>query len=44
MAQNRIRWFRKRSGRTYYFGPQPSVGAPGTIEDNPIDLCDEGDD
>jgi hypothetical protein len=34
----------RRSGKTYYFGPQPKAGAPGTTEDNPIDLCDEGDD
>jgi len=33
----------KRSGRTCYFGPQPKVGAPGTVEDNPIKLRDEGD-
>jgi len=32
-----------RSG-TCYFGPHPKVGAPGTAEDNPIDLSDEGDD
>jgi len=35
--QSRLR----RSGRTCYFGPQPKVGAPGTVEDNPIDLCDD---
>jgi len=29
---------------TYYFGPQPKAGAPGTAEDNPIDLNDMGDD
>jgi hypothetical protein len=34
----------RRSGRTCYFGPQPKAGAPGTVEDNPIDLCDEEDD
>ncbi|MCI27663.1 hypothetical protein A2U01_0048863, partial [Trifolium medium] len=34
--------FRKlrRSGRTYYFGPQPKLGTPGTLRDNPI-LIDE---
>jgi len=32
------------SGRTGYFGPQPKLGAPGTVEDNPIDVCDEEDD
>jgi hypothetical protein len=37
--QSRLR----RSGRTCYFGPQPKAGAPGTVEDNPIDLSDEGD-
>ena len=31
----------RRSGRNCYFGPQPKVGAPRTIEDNPIDLSDE---
>ncbi|RHN70839.1 hypothetical protein MtrunA17_Chr3g0139861 [Medicago truncatula] len=31
----------RRSGRTCYFGPQPKAGAPGTVKDNPIDLCDE---
>jgi len=56
MAQNRMRWFRKkinsnvsvynhfrlrRSGRICYFGHQPKAGAPRTVEDNPIDLCDE---
>jgi hypothetical protein len=34
----------RRSGRTCCFGPQPKAGAPGTVEDNPIDLCDEEDD
>jgi len=38
--QSRLR----RSGRTCYFGPQPKPGAPGTVEDNPIDLCDVEDD
>jgi len=38
--QSRLR----RSGRTYYFGPQPKEGTPGIVEDNPIDLCDEEDD
>jgi len=37
--QSRLR----RSGKTCYFGPQPKAGAPGTIEDNPIELSDEGD-
>jgi len=31
----------RRSGRTSYFGPQPNLGAPGTAEDNPIEI-DEG--
>jgi len=31
----------RRSGRTCYFGPQPKAGAPGTVKDNPIDLCDD---
>jgi len=35
--QSRLR----RSGRTCYFGPHPKAGAPGTVEDNPIDLCDD---
>jgi len=35
--QSRLR----RSRRTCYFGPQPKATAPGTIEDNPIDLCDD---
>jgi len=34
----------RRSGRTCYFGPQPKAGSLGTVEDNPIDLCDEEDD
>jgi len=34
----------RRSEKTCYFGPQPKAGAPGTVEDNPIDLCDEEDD
>ena len=38
--QSRLR----RSGRTCYFGPQPKEGALCTVEDNPIDLCDEEDD
>jgi len=38
--QSRLR----RSGRTCYFGSQPKSGAPGTVEDNPIDLGDEEDD
>jgi hypothetical protein len=33
----------RRSRRTCYFGPKPKAGAPGTVEDNPIDLSDEGD-
>jgi len=33
----------RRSGRTCYFGPQPKEGAPGTVADNPINLCDEED-
>jgi len=32
------------SGRTCYFGPQPKLGVPGTVEENPIDLSDEGED
>lgn len=32
----------RRSGRTCYFGPQPKLGAPGTLETNPIGI-DEGD-
>jgi len=34
----------RRSEMTCYFCPQPKSGAPGTVEDNPIDLCDEEDD
>jgi len=34
----------RRSGRTCYFGPQPKAGAPGTVEDNSIDLCEDEDD
>jgi len=34
----------RRSGITCYFGPKPKSGAPGSVEDNPIDLCDEEDD
>ena len=34
----------RRSGRSCYFGPQPKAGASGTVEDNSIDLSDEGDD
>ena len=34
----------RRSGKTCYFGPQPKEGAPGTVEDNPIKISDEGDD
>ncbi|MCH83088.1 hypothetical protein A2U01_0003903 [Trifolium medium] len=30
----------RRSGRTCYFGPQPKLGTPGTLPDNPI-LIDE---
>ena len=37
--QSRLRM----SGRTCYFGPQPKVGAPGTVAGNPIDLFDEED-
>jgi hypothetical protein len=38
---NRLR----RSGRTCYFGPQPKIGAPGTLENNPIEIDpdDEGE-
>jgi len=39
-SQSRLR----RSERSCYFGPQPKEGALGTVEDNPIDLCDEEDD
>jgi len=38
--QSRLR----RSKRTCYFRPQPKAGAPETVEDNPIDLCDKEDD
>jgi len=31
----------RRSGRTCYFDPQSKAGALGTVEDNPIDLCDD---
>jgi len=34
----------RRSGRTCYYGPQPKEGAQGTVEDNPIEISDEGDD
>jgi len=34
----------RRSGRTCYFGPQTKAGAPGTVEDNQVDLCDEEND
>jgi len=34
----------RRRGRTLNFGPQPKAGAPGTINDNPIELSDEEDD
>jgi len=34
----------RRSGRTCYFGPQLKAGVARTVEDNPIDLSDEGDD
>ncbi|KEH34668.1 transmembrane protein, putative [Medicago truncatula] len=34
----------RRSGWTCCFGPQSKTGAPWTVEDNPIDLCDEEDD
>ena len=37
--QSRLR----RSGMTCYFGPQPKAGAPGTVEDNPIELSDDRD-
>ena len=36
--QSRLR----RSRRTCYYGPRPKGGAPGTVEDNPIELRDEG--
>jgi len=38
--QSRLR----RSGRTCYFGPQAKEGAPGTVDDNPIEISDERDD
>jgi len=38
--QSRLR----KSRRTCYFGPQPKEGALGTVEDNPIEISDEGDD
>jgi len=38
--QSRLR----RSGRTCNFDLQPKEGAPGTVEDNPIEISDEGDD
>jgi len=38
--QSRLR----RSERTCYFGPQPKEGVPGNIEDNPLEISDEGDD
>ena len=34
----------RRSGRTCYFGPQPKEGAPGTVDDNPIEISEEGND
>jgi len=34
----------RRCGMTCYFSPQPKASALGTVEDNPIDLSDEGDD
>jgi len=34
----------RRSGRTCYFGPKPKSSAPGTVVDNPVNLCDEEDD
>jgi len=34
----------RRSGMTCYFGPQPKAASPGTVEDNSIDLYDEGND
>jgi hypothetical protein len=37
--QSRLR----RSGRTFYFGPQPKAGAAVTVAGNPIDLCDDED-
>jgi len=38
--QSRLR----RSGRTCYFGHQPKEGALETVEDNQIEISDEGDD
>ena len=34
----------RSSRRTCYFRPQPKACSPGTVEDNPIYLCDEEDD
>jgi len=34
----------RQSGRTCYFAPQLKAGAPGVVEDNPIDLSNKGDD
>jgi len=34
----------RRSGHTCYFGPQLKACTPGTVEDNLIDLSDEGED
>jgi len=34
----------RRSKRICYFGSEPKAGDPVTIEDNPINLCDEEDD
>ena len=34
----------KQGGMTCYFGPHPKASAPETVNDNPIDLSDEGDD
>jgi len=31
----------RRSDRTCYFGPQPKLGAPGTMETNPIEIRKE---
>jgi len=34
----------RRSGRIYYFGPQPKLGALGTLVTNPIEVeIDDGD-
>jgi hypothetical protein len=30
----------RTSGRTCYFGPQPKVGAPGTLPDKPFGVPD----